>query len=102
MSLLLIVKDTDKRDCGVILYDAANQTYKDGTLSKAAGVPVVAVHRGLPANREITADAMNKFDHTVLIWPLVILAVILVIVVIGCVVWWKKRQGRLDVTNQER
>jgi hypothetical protein len=102
MSLLLIVKETDKRDCGVILYHATNQTYKDGTLGRAAGVPVVAIHRGLPANREITEDAMNKFDHTILIWPLVILAVILTIVVIGCVVFWKKRQGRLDVTNQEK
>jgi hypothetical protein len=99
MSLLLIVKETDNRDCGIILYDAANQTHRDGTLHRATGVPVVAIHRGLPGNRKMSTDA--QFDHTILIWPLVILGVILVIVIIGCVVYWKKRQGRWDNTQSQ-
>jgi len=97
MSLLLVVKESDDRDCGIILHEAVNQTNEDGTLDRVAEVPVVAIYRGLPANRR-TMMSHSKHNYSLLIWPLVILFVIVLLIVIGVFIYWKKRQDKLQVT----
>lgn len=97
MSLLLVVKESDDRDCGKILLEAVNQTNEDGTLDRVAGVPVVAIYKGFPANRR-TMMSHNYHNYNLLIWPLVILGVIVLLIVIGVFICWKKRQHKMEVT----
>lgn len=99
MSLLLVVKGFDDRDCGEILLKAVNHTKENGTLDRVAGVPVVAIYTGLPGNRSTTSS--QNYDPRYLIWPLVIVFVILLFVVIGCFIYYRKRNNKHTVEIAE-
>jgi len=101
MVLLLVLKESDHRDCGIILLEAANQTINDGTLASEAGVPVVAIYRGFPVNKGTMSPHSNQ-NYSLLIWPLVILFVIVLFIVIGVLIYWKKRQDKLEVTPADQ
>jgi len=100
MSLLLVLKESDKRDCRIILLEAANHANETGTLASETGVPVVIIYPGFPPNSNTMA--MENYNHHYLIWPLVILFVILLCIVIGGFIYWKKKQDKLEVTGQRK